>query len=696
MVARYRPSFPAPRFESGVGQASIRPSTIKRAEREGKKLRERLSQPSTQVTDGVRTTDAFQNFGLNIGLGTNNALSQSQYGFFPITRIRTLLDWIHRGSWLGGMAIDLLADDMTRGGIEILTVEDPSDVEKMQQGLTRLQIWSKLASTIKWANLYGGCIAVFLIDGQDPATPLRIETVGRNQFKGLLVLDRWMIDPDLNHLVPDYGPNVGLPMYYRVVADAPAMRGQKIHYTRCIRLEGIELPYWQRIMENLWGLSVFERLYDRMIAFDSATMGAAQLVYKAYVRTYKIDGLHEAATAGGDALVGIAKRVELMRKWQGIEGMTLLDKLDDFAAHETSGFTGIADVLVHFAEQLSGALQIPLVRLMGQSPAGLNSTGESDLRTYYDNILQRQEKSLRDGMNSVLRILGRSLGINLEDNFNFNFNPLWQLNEDEKSTVADRDTRMVLEAEAAGLISAQVALREMRQGSRVTGRWTNINDKMIDAAPDVVEPPAPEGAMSPEGGEEGPRMAEQGAGGPSALPAGERPSPEREPAESPLPGLEKFHQIRRAVGGEDRRALDQYQLPFTEIGGLQVVIEFYPGTIRRGEGWSTILPCAYGYIRRIGSAEGPEEWLDALVGGHTSSRDVWVIDSVTPEGEWDEHKICLAFDSKREALNAFRQMYGDYRRVGALTHFSMNEVRWKDWLHHGDKTKPLDHLQVVA
>src|ERR1700688_256158 len=160
-----------------------------------------------------------------------------------------------------------------------------------------------------------------------------------------MILDRWMVDPDLNNLVAEMGPHLGLPTYYRVTADAPAFRGQKIHYTRCIRLIGVELPFWQSVMDNLWGLSVFERLYDRMIAFDSATMGAAQLVYKSYLRTYKIAGLAEAATAAGDALAGIAQRVELMRKFQGIEGITLLDGEDEFTTHESSSFSGIADVL---------------------------------------------------------------------------------------------------------------------------------------------------------------------------------------------------------------------------------------------------------------------------------------------------------------------------------------------------------------
>lgn len=705
MVERYRPSRgqtrdaisadlgdAKSRAGVGVGRASIKKETIKRVEREGKALR------------GKNTGDSFQNFALNLGIGTNNALSQSQYGFNPITRIRTLLDWIHRGSWLGGIAIDLLANDMTRGGVEILTVENPDDVEKMQQGLTRLQIFSELGDNIKWSNLYGGSIAVILIDGQDPSTPLRIETVGKNKFKGLTVFDRWMVDPDLNNLVKEYGPSLGLPEFYKVVADAPAMRGQRIHYTRCVRLEGVRLPYYQRTQENLWGLSVFERLYDRMIAFDSATVGASQSVYKSFIRTYKIDGLHEAATAAGDALVGIAKRVELMRKYQGIEGITLLDKEDEFATHESSSFTGIADILIHFAEQISGALQIPLVRLLGQSPAGLNSTGESDLRTYYDNILQRQEHDLREGMNIILQVLARSLGIKLPDNFNFNFVPLWQLDETEKTDVADKTTRFVLEVEAAGLISPRTALQELRQLSKVTGKWTNINDKMIKEASDVAEPPEPEmgaGGLPSEGGEEAPEEAQGeagAAGGKKPPPGAEKAASERGEAE--IKGLESFKKISKAVGkgAADRRAPvravrdEGYSLPFTEVGGLQIVIEQRAGTIRRGEGWSVVMPADYGYIRRIGSAEGTEEWLDCFVGPWHSSRDVWIIDALNPyTNAFDEHKLMIGFRTSREALDAFKKAYNDgaAKRIGAVTHLSMSSLAFKNWIAQGDKTIPM-------
>ena len=660
-------------------KASIKRETLRRALKEDQKSRAGLTQ------------DAFQNFALNLGRGTNNALTGSSYGFDPITRVRTLLDFIHRGSWLGGVAIDLVADDMTRAGVELLSINKPEDIETIQQELIQLHVWKKINETVKWARLYGGAIAVILIDGQKPETPLRLETVGREKFRGLMVLDRWMVEPSLQNLVSEYGPHLGEPMFYRVVSDAPALRNQLIHHSRCIRLIGIELPYWQRIMENLWGISVLERLYDRMVAFDSATAGASQLVYKSYIRTIAIDGLKDALTQGGEASSGIYRYVELMRKFQGIEGISLIDGKDKFEAQGFSGFSGIGEVLLQLGQQLAGALQIPLVRLFGQSPAGLNSTGESDLRTYYDGIKQAQERDLREGVNKVLRIAAASKGITLPEEFTFNFVPLWQLDEPQKSEVADRDSRNIMDIEGSGLISPQIALKELRQLSKVTGRWTNITEEDVNAASEEAVPSALENAegmaaINQEygGNEEGGKGEEGGAKGESSG-GGEGKS-----------GTKPSTQTK---GSKPTKASDQ--LPITEIAGFPVVIETRAGTVRSGHGWSVTMPVDYGYLRRTHSAEGRNEGLDCFVGPASSSRDVWVVDTCDPEtGVFDESKVMLGFRNSRDALAAFRRSYSDglhdpSKRIFGVSHASADSLAFKNWVSLGDKSIPFSK-QLVA
>lgn len=207
-----------------------------------RRAKERATRDEQATIQAAQTTDSFQNFTAKLGIGTDNMMSASTYGFNPISRVRTLLEWIHRGSWVGGIAVDVVADDMTRAGVELKGV-DPEQMEQIEESVVGLGVWPAINETIKWSRLYGGCIAVMLVDGQDVGTPLRLETIKKGQFRGLLVLDRWMIEPSLEDLVTQMGPDMGLPKYYVVTADAPGLQRMKVHYSRCIRVEGIRLPY---------------------------------------------------------------------------------------------------------------------------------------------------------------------------------------------------------------------------------------------------------------------------------------------------------------------------------------------------------------------------------------------------------------------------------------------------------------------
>lgn len=442
------------------------------------------------------TADSFQNFAARVGLGAGNQHDQSTYGFNFTSRDRLKLEAMYRSSWVVGQVVDVVAEDMTREGITLRGMDSPEDVEEINQELDRLEVWDNLSDTIKWSRLYGGAIAVMLIDGQNVSTPLNVNTVGKGQFKGLLVLDRWMVLPDLQDLVTDYGPDYGKPKFYDVITDSVGLCNQRIHYSRVIRMDGINLPYWQSIAENLWGQSVIERLEDRLTIFDSATLGAGQLVYKAHLRTYKVEKLREIIATGGRAYDALVKQIQQIRMWQSNEGMTLMDAKDTFETHQYT-FSGLDSLLLQFGQQIAGATQIPLVRLFGQSPAGLNATGESDLANYYDNINQQQERRMRTPLHTLLAVVSLSvLGKRLPKTFKFDFASLWQMDDEKKAGIAIKVADAVTKAEENGLISRKTALKELRQSAEVTGIFSHITDEEIDQADD--DPPPPRGELDNE------------------------------------------------------------------------------------------------------------------------------------------------------------------------------------------------------
>ena len=116
-----------------------------------------------------------------------------------------------------GAQVQQPVDDAFKGGFKLKSSQlDPDDILELQRAMKRTQPRNALrkmgktvggwvnynacadlarsdVSAIKhagyWGRLYGGAIAVMLIDGQDVESPLDMKTIGKGQFKGFYVYD---------------------------------------------------------------------------------------------------------------------------------------------------------------------------------------------------------------------------------------------------------------------------------------------------------------------------------------------------------------------------------------------------------------------------------------------------------------------------------------------------------------------------
>jgi hypothetical protein len=122
------------------------------------------------------------------------------------------------------------------------------------------------------------------------------------------------------------------------------------------------------------------------------------------------------------------------------------------------------------------------------------------------------------------------------------------------------------------------------------------------------------------------------------------------------------------------------------VGGLNLVIENPRGTIRKGmdmdgKEWSVKMPHHYGYIKGYEGADGDE--VDCFVGPNLRSKDVFVIGQKDANGEFDEYKCMLGFDSQEEAKAAYDSSFTrDWDGFGSIQHMSMDD--FKNWLEAGE------------
>jgi phage-related protein (TIGR01555 family) len=376
--------------------------------------------------------DGFVNDAANLGGGAygmaTNLLAAGTYEFDRLTLNQMLLRAAYRGSWIVAMACDALAEDMTKAGIDPDSELPPDRWKRIEKAAVETQLWPQLTEWLRWGRLFGGSILVPMIDGQDPATPLRLDTVGQGQLQGFDVYDRWRLVPDLSSRITTPGRWRGCPEFYTTVPDASGTPSIRIHYTRAIRFDASPLPHWERIGNMMWGMSIIERIFANIRAFDSTTTGAAQLALRAHLRTVKVPGLWDARAANAIAWNKIMSRFQEMRLLQSSEGITVLDKEEEME-HFTQTFAGLDGILTQLGQQVWGAIGIPEVRALRKSASGLNASDEWALNCYYDDNHTRQETTLREPVTLCYELLSRhALGEPLPDDFSFQFRHLSKQN----------------------------------------------------------------------------------------------------------------------------------------------------------------------------------------------------------------------------------------------------------------------------
>jgi phage-related protein (TIGR01555 family) len=125
----------------------------------------------------------------------------------------------------------------------------------------------------------------------------------------------------------------------------------------------------------------------------------------------------------------------------------LIDKdHEDFFQFNTP-LSGVDALQAQSQEQMSSVSNIPLVKLLGTQPAGLNATSEGEIQVYYDYLAAMQETLFRAPLEKIIDIIQLDLFGEIDPDIVFEFESLYGMTDVEKATVrksdADRDAVLV-------------------------------------------------------------------------------------------------------------------------------------------------------------------------------------------------------------------------------------------------------------
>jgi phage-related protein (TIGR01555 family) len=271
--------------------------------------------------------------------------------------------------------------------------EDLNDELTHEEHLDALTVYHR---ALIWEQLFGGAaILIGAEDGRPVEEPLDEHAVERVHF---------LLDLDPREVTPQHGALEINPAHYRVTVG----RYQRVvHRSRLVLFKGLPLPRRERLARWGWGASRIERAWDAIKQYHASWASANHAMTDSSQAVYKIKGLSDLIIAGQEEV--IRARVALTNMMRGIARAIILDKdLEDFSREDSSSMAGMADVLEQRYQRLAQALEIPVTVLIGMSPAGMNATGESDVRLWYDRIAQDRGRYFTPRLARVVDLVLRS------------------------------------------------------------------------------------------------------------------------------------------------------------------------------------------------------------------------------------------------------------------------------------------------
>lgn len=416
------------------------------------------------------------------GLGTSkDKHTGNQFAFAPMNQAEQAN--AYRGDWIARKVVDIPAEDATRewrqwqGDREAIT-----DLEAEEE---RHNIKGKVEQGLQKARLQGGALGIIGVRNQKWDQPLNLDAVKKGDLEYFHVVDRWEvaigeIDRDV------LSPNYGLPAFYRFTSDSEG--AVKIHPSRVVRFMGKPLPM-RSLDTDSWGDSILDAIRDAITNAALGSQSVARILNEATVDVVKVpDFMQNVGT--DEYRTRMTQRFQLANVLKGITNALVLDQNEEWETR-TPNFQQLPEIVRVYLNIAAGAGDIPATRLLGQSPGGLNATGESDVRNYYDMVGAQQRNKLQPAMKPLDEVLIRSALGTKPDGLFYRWLPLWQPTEGERADILLKRSQSLALIVQTGLVPDEPLGTAAQNMLIEDGTFPGLEDALEEWAltePDETDP----------------------------------------------------------------------------------------------------------------------------------------------------------------------------------------------------------------
>lgn len=308
---------------------------------------------------------------------------------------------------IAGIIIDAIVEDGMRDGFRIVyggeSEADLHLVDDVRLVAEELRLELAVSLAAKSVRALGGGGVLPIVNGgavlrEEPIAIERVVSVDR-----LVVVDRRDLRP-LQWIADE----VEYFTYAPARLDTATHSAARLHRSHLVMFPGADTP--SRDRQNSfegWSRPVLQRVIDRIQAFQGSWGSATAMLQNGSMGVLKVPDLWSITASKGRAV--FEKMLAEIQRTMWVARIFPISTDEEFAFAERT-YAGVADLLRESQPLIAMAADMPITRLFGVSPAGMDATGVSDERQWISKVAHHRRACIMPPAVRLVRMIAKAAG----------------------------------------------------------------------------------------------------------------------------------------------------------------------------------------------------------------------------------------------------------------------------------------------
>lgn len=349
---------------------------------------------------------------------------------------------------------ETLADECVRCWGEVTSAgrADSGKLQAIEAELERINAKAIFRQAVLHDQAFGGGHIGIKLKGDEKARelPLLMQpySVPVGAFQGLRVIEPYWVTPNYYNSIDPFAADFYKPSTWWAL-------GVEVHATRLQTIVSRPVADMLKPAYSFRGVSMSQLAMPYIDNWLRTRQSVSDTVKQFSISGVKTDLQQSLAPGAGQDLLN---RAQLINAYRDNRNILFLDMATEEFFQVNTPLSGLDALQAQAQEQMSAVSHIPLVKLLGVTPTGLNASSEGEIRVFYDYVKGYQANVLTPPMHNVLQIAQLSLFGEVDPDISWAWHPLHEMTDleaaDARAKDADTDSKYM---EAGVITPEQVA-----------------------------------------------------------------------------------------------------------------------------------------------------------------------------------------------------------------------------------------------